>query len=89
MDIVPFHIQNQNKIELQMNQYKDEITVDVAILYSWTMCNSVVYLLKDADKFLSFLEVPNRWTSKVELLQHGHTVQISNLTGGTKTLKNQ
>lgn len=89
MDIVPFHIKNQNTIERQLDQYNHEVLIDVVILYSWSQSSPSLYLVKDSSNFLSFLEVSKQYISSLDCLMPGKRVEISKLVVAGKTFRKE
>lgn len=59
MNIVPLHIKNRNTIRSLADKIRLNPAIDIVILQAWALLSPPLFLVKDSENFMSFLEVSN------------------------------
>lgn len=78
--MLPANIKYQRlTVQFHATRCSPHFDLAVVILYSWTQCSPAVFLVKDANDFLSFLEVPVENSELIPVLIPGKRLLLEGI----------
>ncbi len=79
-DMLPNQIKFQQlTAQFHGTRHRSSFDLAVVVLYAWRQCSPAIFLVKDVNDFLSFLEVPREYSEVMDVLVPGKSLVLEGI----------